>query len=552
MKFLCEQCKAKYQIADDKVAGKTVRMKCRKCGHMIEVRAEVTETSVAKGLPEQDSKKAPAAGARTATLKSGLATSLTARPPPPKGKPDALAGAFQKKVRQDQAVESTASLEMLDSNASNGWYVAINGVPVGPIRVSELRRKAANGAITEDSLVWREGLEEWRPVRSVTEIAEIVRESLMSGRPSLATPPPGEMRSSAPPPAPSISPRPAPRPPAPLAPRAPMAPSPSPSLGARSNVVPFTGRLATAEKLEEAEDIDIDEDLEPISASAAAAIAAPAGATPGPLAERPSLIAADPFAVPGAALPSYAPQQYATTTPLGTPNQQAAVASIAMSPPVLVTESGAKKPPNWIAIGMVGAFVAFGGMSAVFIFKKDPPQQQPQVIIVPQQTQPAVAIAPTTPTEAPVAATTPESTPGKPSTKGSSAGQRQPSGTQNTAKPLEGLGTLVDPKGPNVGVNPGSARPSSAALTSDQVESTVRNYSTGVKRTCWDRIGVSTPSVNVNAKVGVTSSGQVSSVDASGNDPVVAKCIENQVKGWHFPASGESTTVNIPFKFVRQ
>ncbi|HEX8790421.1 MAG TPA: zinc-ribbon domain-containing protein, partial [Polyangiaceae bacterium] len=45
MKFLCEQCKAKYQIADEKAAGKTVRMKCRKCGYLIEVRAAVTETS---------------------------------------------------------------------------------------------------------------------------------------------------------------------------------------------------------------------------------------------------------------------------------------------------------------------------------------------------------------------------------------------------------------------------------------------------------------------------------------------------------------------------
>src|SRR6476620_10500883 len=51
MKFLCDNCKAKYQIADEKVAGKTVRMKCRKCGHLIEVKAAVTETSVAKSAP---------------------------------------------------------------------------------------------------------------------------------------------------------------------------------------------------------------------------------------------------------------------------------------------------------------------------------------------------------------------------------------------------------------------------------------------------------------------------------------------------------------------
>src|SRR6185436_16488924 len=39
MKFLCDQCKAKYQIADENVQGKTLRMKCRKCGHIIEIRA---------------------------------------------------------------------------------------------------------------------------------------------------------------------------------------------------------------------------------------------------------------------------------------------------------------------------------------------------------------------------------------------------------------------------------------------------------------------------------------------------------------------------------
>src|SRR5690348_11875156 len=39
MKFLCDNCKAKYQIGDEKVAGKTVRMKCRKCGYAIQVTA---------------------------------------------------------------------------------------------------------------------------------------------------------------------------------------------------------------------------------------------------------------------------------------------------------------------------------------------------------------------------------------------------------------------------------------------------------------------------------------------------------------------------------
>src|SRR5262249_51490287 len=43
MKFFCDNCKAKYQIGDDKIAGKVVRMKCRRCGYDIHVSGNVAE-----------------------------------------------------------------------------------------------------------------------------------------------------------------------------------------------------------------------------------------------------------------------------------------------------------------------------------------------------------------------------------------------------------------------------------------------------------------------------------------------------------------------------
>src|SRR5260221_14477556 len=72
MKFVCENCKAKYQIGDDKVAGKTLRMKCRKCGHMIQVSATVTESSVSQQIP----------GAGRAELHVDAAAAPIAAPPP--------------------------------------------------------------------------------------------------------------------------------------------------------------------------------------------------------------------------------------------------------------------------------------------------------------------------------------------------------------------------------------------------------------------------------------------------------------------------------------
>ena len=227
MKFLCEQCKAKYQIADDKVAGKTVRMKCRKCGHMIEVRAEVTETSVSRGLPAgsivEASEAAAAATSGSAAPKvvskpqrppapraGSLSTSLN-KPPPPRGAaprgpaksvtsasmagkapasapPGALAGAFQKSVAKDNP-------SLLDLSGSKEWYVAINGVPVGPGSPSCGARLL--GAVGDDS--WSgKGMEEWRPVKAIAELPPGPR-----GRPERApvlVAPPAEGRRQPPPP----------------------------------------------------------------------------------------------------------------------------------------------------------------------------------------------------------------------------------------------------------------------------------------------------------------------------------------------------------------
>src|SRR5262249_32211417 len=208
--------------SDEKVAGKTVRMKCRKCGHQIEVRAAVTETSVSSALPQSDSppapgapspatrpSTAPAAPRPGAARPGGLATSLSAArpaapraPQPPAG--GALAGAFKSSVQKD-GDEAAAAMELLELSSADEWYCAINGVPVGPIRMTELRRKAALGAVTEDSLVWQEGLEEWRVAKTIPELAAIIREASASGRPSLVAPQPPDAvgRSSLPPPGPA-------------------------------------------------------------------------------------------------------------------------------------------------------------------------------------------------------------------------------------------------------------------------------------------------------------------------------------------------------------
>ena len=93
----------------------------------------------------------------------------------------ALAGAFSLAVggTSDAAVPDSLSMP------ADEWFVGINGVPVGPIRLSELRSKAASGSVNRESLVWRDGFEDWRPLGTFPELSAIVDESVSSARASL-------------------------------------------------------------------------------------------------------------------------------------------------------------------------------------------------------------------------------------------------------------------------------------------------------------------------------------------------------------------------------
>jgi predicted Zn finger-like uncharacterized protein len=607
VKFLCEQCKAKYQIADDKVAGKTVRMKCRKCGHMIEVRAEVTESSVSRGLPDgtlpeggpsaaaaAGSSLPPAAGKpvtkppmKPAAPRAGsLSTSLN-KPPParagaPRGPagsaglqatstsgsrppPSALAGAFNKSVAKDDP-------SLLDFSGSKEWYVAINGVPVGPVRIAELRRKASLGAVGEDSLVWQEGMEEWRPVKAISDLAVIVREAAQSGRPSLVAPPNYEGRSSYPPGALKPSSRPPPVrgiPPRPPSAPEPFKPAPL-AASARSNVVPFAPRTATAEKLEDPDATEAAVTALHANPFGSLTPPPPAVLNPPPAAGAPhSLSAPDPFAVPPPATtsPFGAPALHASQSlngPFGTTSpslSDGARSSMAIGPPIIATEPAPQRRREvpWIPIALVVLAASFGITAAIVFFRRPDAAPAPVASAAVSAAPPpsAPSAAPSASASDTVIAEFPSSTPAAPekgpavAKAGNSAPKAAPANNGSAPVDLRGL-MGGGANGPSTNSGGGGGGGGGGSLSEDQIRSVLNQHSPAVRRSCWERGGSQQSSVAVNTTINVNGAGQVSSVNADGNDPAVAKCIENSIRSWQFPATGGTSTVKIPFKFVRQ
>jgi predicted Zn finger-like uncharacterized protein len=144
---------------------------------------------------------------------------------------------------------------------------------------------------------------------------------------------------------------------------------------------------------------------------------------------------------------------------------------------------------------------------------------------------------------------------------GDTSGGTAPAAGENKGglKGLSGLSGLSS-AGPQSGPQSGFTPSATQALDSSQVQSTVSRYQSGVKRGCWqpalDSRDKSAPSsARVTVAITVSSSGAVKNVSSSGDPPGyrgLASCIQSRVSAWSFPPSSGTTTVNVPFVFAAQ
>ncbi|HEY4156632.1 MAG TPA: GYF domain-containing protein [Polyangiaceae bacterium] len=532
MKFLCPSCKAKYQIADEKVAGRSVKMKCRKCGHLIHVSsvagvgdalpgslapppgdsaagaqvgsappveaapppAALPKTAARAAVPKVGAPKptaskgvlpAPTPPPRTVgparvapavggVGKSGAAFAKATAPAPkiatkPEIKPQqnpvllndaleeeeatriadvsALAGAFSLAVGSTQDAQVPDALSMPPGEE---WYVGINGVPVGPIKLSELRAKAGSGAVTRESLVWREGFEDWRPLKTFPELSAIVDESISSVRASLTPFTPGSVVTD------------------PFAPGARAASAPAGS--------PIAGAAVVADDLEAA-------GLQPRRSSSAAWIA------------------------------------------------------------VVVA----------LMFGLTIGFVMFGR------------QKSTETVIKYVEVPASAAANSGSGDDKGTANAIDESTiAGDTKNNGKKSGTAAPKGSADGQgltglKGLSGLSGL-GPRGPDVGGPSNTPVGGGGQLDAGQIQQTVARYTGSVKRACWQpaldaRDKDAPTTARVNVQITISPSGSVSGASA-GSDPRgyrgLSQCISTKVRAWSFPPSGDSTTVNVPFVFAAQ
>ena len=185
MKFVCDRCQTKYSIADEKVRGKILKVRCKSCTNIITVREEGMAAPAAR-RPSAPAAPMGSSGARPPTPSAARAPlAPPVAPPPP--------------------IERRAAPRPEPADDGVAWYMALDGNRTGPFSRRQLIEKIAPLPKDADLHVWNEKLGSWRPPAEIPTLA-------------------GELAARRRPPTP-VSSAPPPPPPFPGAPRRPTAPA---------------------------------------------------------------------------------------------------------------------------------------------------------------------------------------------------------------------------------------------------------------------------------------------------------------------------------------
>lgn len=161
MKFTCDSCNAQYMISDDKVGPTGVKVRCKKCGHVITVRRGEEAAAAAPTAPTSS----PSGDGLDAELGSAFDSAFGEKPPAPAPGPD---------LDATQAMSPGDAQRIAGASASTEWYVAIGEAQVGPLPIADVKRKWEQGDVGPDSLVWRPGMGDWSPLSTIAELAAVL------------------------------------------------------------------------------------------------------------------------------------------------------------------------------------------------------------------------------------------------------------------------------------------------------------------------------------------------------------------------------------------
>lgn len=172
MRFICDNCKAKYSIADEKIKKKVLKIRCKKCSHVIIVR----DTTPKAASPSVHSSKPKSTPARPLQSSENAPSPFQSHTQLPQVVPTHLgpASSEESDVGERTVVARISSEWFQQLRAEKKeepiWFMALQGAPVGPVVLSDVHNRIRTQELSEHDLVWCAGWADWIPAATVDEL----------------------------------------------------------------------------------------------------------------------------------------------------------------------------------------------------------------------------------------------------------------------------------------------------------------------------------------------------------------------------------------------
>jgi predicted Zn finger-like uncharacterized protein len=156
MKFHCDRCKTRYSIADDRVRGKILKVRCKNCSSVITLK-ESGAVSTPRTPRHATSDGARSGGGRRSGRRR--ATSVSG---------SALQGAFEQALREPKPRGHSDSMADPPAMLEAEWYVSQDGEQFGPFGLSKAQEWVSLRQMDDELFCWSEGFDDWLPVEKVS------------------------------------------------------------------------------------------------------------------------------------------------------------------------------------------------------------------------------------------------------------------------------------------------------------------------------------------------------------------------------------------------
>jgi predicted Zn finger-like uncharacterized protein len=162
VKFLCDKCKTRYSIGDDRVRGKILKIRCKNCANVITVREGMD-------IDVREPRRNPTMAIQKVDINE------VANNPMPQG---ALGAAFaQQMTKPPPALEEE-------------WYVSMDGNQEGPFNLGDAQRWVGAKPFEAELHCWSEGFDDWLPVDKVSHFRNLRRQIPARAPKPVTAPPP--------------------------------------------------------------------------------------------------------------------------------------------------------------------------------------------------------------------------------------------------------------------------------------------------------------------------------------------------------------------------